>query len=644
MQFQTSSKAGVRKRAIAVALAGILVLPVTAQTSLPAADEPESLAAAAASAAPVTPAVYSVVNVGIEDSAVALLNARGQAAFAAFSYTGYRAGFFDGDRLHSIGSLGGSHTWIYGLNRHGVVVGESEDAEEHSNILGFAWTARGGIRALAGASVSSARAINDRHQIVGLTASPGISARAIRWNPDGTVTQLGPAPLSLSGAYGINECGLSTGFADVLSGAIHATIWDRAGTVTDLGTPGGDTGFGMFINDCSAVAGFGENAARDRVLGFYWSRDSGMVPIDVEGGGTRLVADLNNRGEVVGDTVIDGRTAAYYWTLRRGLIPLPTGPATDSDVFDINNGGTMVGQIWRRPVDGGGARAMRWQGPVMPVDLNTRLHRPPAGMVLRAGAAINDDGAILAYSNAGLVLLRPGKRGTDAPVLGPVAGLPDSPEVGQDLALTLGFVDNDPAQTHRARVVWTDGCPSPAPAVSETRGVGEVRFQHRFCSAGLHAVTVRVTDSGGRATELQKDILIEAPALASVSGKGTLPAGARLPLRFALWAPLGEATPEKTAAGNAALLLSGPFQFRSEQMRSTRAGQQVRLDGTGRYNGQPGYRFSLDASATRMRLRVTHADAATGSEVVDYDNGAAAKSAAGLDRTVITDGGLSLRH
>ncbi|UUZ55842.1 hypothetical protein LP419_10360 [Massilia sp. H-1] len=67
------------------------MLPVTARTSLPVADEPESLAAAAASAAPVTPAVYSVVNVGIEDSAVALLNARGQAAFAAFSYTGYRA-------------------------------------------------------------------------------------------------------------------------------------------------------------------------------------------------------------------------------------------------------------------------------------------------------------------------------------------------------------------------------------------------------------------------------------------------------------------------------------------------------------------------------------------------------------------------
>ncbi|UUZ50363.1 hypothetical protein LP420_10970 [Massilia sp. B-10] len=84
--------------------------------------------------------------------------------------------------------------------------------------------------------------------------------------------------------------------------------------------------------------------------------------------------------------------------------------------------------------------------------------------------------------------------------------------------------------------------------MSETRGVGEVRFQHRFCSAYLHAVTVRVTDSGGRTTELQKDILIEAPSLASVSGKGTLLASARLPLRFALWAPLGEATPEKTVA------------------------------------------------------------------------------------------------
>ncbi|UUZ50362.1 hypothetical protein LP420_10965 [Massilia sp. B-10] len=50
--------------------------------------------------------------------------------------------------------------------------------------------------------------------------------------------------------------------------------------------------------------------------------------------------------------------------------------------------------------------------------------------MLRAGAAINDDGAILAYSNAGLVLLRPGKRGTDAPVLGPVAKLAGQPGSG----------------------------------------------------------------------------------------------------------------------------------------------------------------------------------------------------------------------
>ena len=57
----------------------------------------------------------------------------------------------------------------------------------------------------------------------------------------------------------------------------------------------------------------------------------------------------------------------------------------------------------------------------------------------------------------------------------------------------------------------------------------------------------------------------------------------------------------------------------------------MRLDGTGRFNGRTGYRFNVDAtpgsgqpgSADRLRLRISHTDAATSAEVIDYDNGTA---------------------
>jgi uncharacterized membrane protein len=608
--------------------------------------------------------VYSVINLGPEAGAAALLNERGQAAFGSINYYGITNGFFDGDRVHDIGSLGGSHTRVWGLNKDGVVVGESEDAEEHSNILAFAWTVDGGMRALSGASVSSARGINDRNLIVGQTPSPGISARAIRWNPDGGVTPLGPLPPSLSEASAINNHGISTGFSDVAGGAIHATLWDRSGYLTDLGTLGGNRAFGMHINSRNQVAGESDAAANDRATGFFWSRNSGMLPINVEGGGARLVADLNDRGEVVGDTVIAGRSVAYHWSLMRGVAPLPSGSATRSDVFDINNNSEMVGSIERPAADGGGSRAVRWPGLAMPIDLNTRLHRPPAGLVLEAGATINDDGVILAHSNAGLVMLRPGKRGTDAPVLGPMLGFPDVLEVGQDLALTVGFVDNAGTQTHTASVVWTDECASPPPVVSEARGVGQVRLQHRFCAAGYYAVKARVTDSGGRSTELQQDILVDAPGLASLSGKGALPnatglvgRGYRdLPLRFALWAPLGNGSRNKGHTGNPLISFSGPFHFRSDQVTTATANeQQTRVEGTGWLDGRAGYRILLEAydgggkqraSPDRLRVRVTHMDAPTGAEIVDYDNGAQTKAGArdAADRTAVVEGGLTLRN
>lgn len=352
--------------------------------------------------------------------------------------------------------------------------------------------------------------------------APGISARAVRWNADGGITPLGPLPLSLSEAHAINQHGYATGMAELANGELTATLWDPAGNQSALGSLGTGLAFGMFINERKQVAGDVDGAAAGTSRGFFWSRDSGMVPIDA--GGVVSMTGLNDNGEAIGTAVLAARTQAFHWSLGRGLVYLPLGSAAVSHVHDIDEHGEMVGITYDRLAPGAAMSAVRWPSfNAEPIDLNTRLYRAPASLRLRAAVAFNDSGSILADSNAGLVLLRPGRRGTDAPLLGPIAGLPDRPAtiaLGQELTLTIDFVDNAAAQIHTASAVWTDGCASAAPTVTEAGGSGQVRLQHRFCAAGYGAVKVVVTDSGGRATELQRDVVVEAPEGAAPGGKG----------------------------------------------------------------------------------------------------------------------------
>ena len=52
---------------------------------------------------------------------------------------------------------------------------------------------------------------------------------------------------------------------------------------------------------------------------------------------------------------------------------------------------------------------------------------------------------------------------------------------------------------------------------------------------------------------------------------------------------------------------------------------RARYEGSGKLNGKPGYRFVLGAQhggegPGRVHVRITHADPASGAELVDYDN------------------------
>jgi uncharacterized membrane protein len=462
---------------------------------------------------------YTVINLGPEASA-AVLNEHGQAAFSAESFPDTISRFFDGDDIRTIGSLGGGYTSVTGMSSRGMVAGASTGAAE-TGPQAYAWTLAGGTRALPGPLPSGARGINNSEEIVGHVSGPDVASRALRWNRDGSVTQLGPALAPYAQANAINLAGYATGVttgigADTLP---HAVLWDRAGAQTDLTPFAGGLAYGLGINDRNEVAGIIADMPFANFNGLFWSRASGAVRIDA--GIDYRFGDINNRGEVVGSAETGAQRKAFQWTLARGVVRLPVAPNLFSHATDINERGEIVGSTLL--ASGDGRRAVRWPSfMAMAVDLTTRLYRAPAGLVLLEALAINDGGTILANSNAGLVMLRPGLRGTDAPVLGPIAGLSNVVELGQELALTVNFVDNAWAQTHKASAAWTDGCASPAPTVVEAGGFGQVRLRHRFCAAGVYAVTVMVTDSGGRATELRRQVYVPESGVATLGGRSRL--------------------------------------------------------------------------------------------------------------------------
>ena len=612
---------------------------------------------------------YSVINLGPEGGTT-VLNQRDQAAFAIWSPDEIFNGFFDGKRVHALGSPGGAYIWLRGLNNQGVVVGQFQDAL--SDYRAFSWTVATGMRALPGPTLSDANAINNRNQVVGAVRAQGqrFYTRANRWNSDGTLTSLGPPPARLSAARAINDSGVSVGDSEVALHDSRAMVWDTAGTATDLSTFGGSQSTATHINASGQVLG---TYYRDnRGIGFLWSRKRGMVPIGPDAG-DQYVTALNDNGEVAGNNLVVNSSPAYryspfIWSLRRGLRPLPVANAADSRVYALNNRREMVGFVERTPDDFYSRRAVYWNDVANPVDLNTRLYRAPAGLILYSAKQINDNGTIAADSNAGLVLLRPGKEGTAAPVLGPIgrATAGDTVALNDTVDFTLNFVDSAVAESHVASASINDSCRSVAPSLRERRGLGDVSLRHTFCRPGIFVVKIKVTDRAGNATQVQRRLFVAEPSVATLIGHGTLAQLSKLaassrqvPLRFTIWAPLDARSAAASGVATPAPALvnvTGPFHFSAEVVgQPEQNGQSIRLNGSGRFNGRAGYRFNMEASpgddqrggADRLRLRISHTDAVTKAEVVDYDNAAdAAPTAAhmvnAVDSMLVTQGTLRL--
>lgn len=483
-------------------------------TNGPAGEALVADAAAAAdefNAAHASKDIYGIINLASPPESRARINNLGQALFEYVALNdSIHLGFFNGERSFDINPPTAIGNGLGGLNERGEATGYTIFPNLPFQV--FRWTAKSGpvlLPSLSKEGDTFSSDINNRGEIVGASRTgPGNSPfRAVRWTAK---NRLIPLPLfpgfGESLASDINENNVTVGSANDASGNPHVFVWDAATHPTDLGTFGAENAFAVLNNNRGDIVGHLDFFGPD-FQAFFWSPGKGAVRV----GRNTLVAALNESGVLVGELrrVDTDRDHAYRFTRKGGLVDLHPAKFFSSGASDVNESGVVVGEGLRTATDIG--RALRWSPTGAVVDLNTRLLNPPSGLVLTSAFRINDKGDILSQSNAGLVYLRLGGGGTDAPVLGPIQLT--EVRLNELTRLTLSFRDRNIGDTHTATVDWGDGSGPQRATVREHKGKGEVSAEHTYVTADVFKIVVRVTDSSGKSTMLNTTVSISPPQL-----------------------------------------------------------------------------------------------------------------------------------
>lgn len=576
--------------------------------------------------------MYGIVNLVPFHAFVADINRRGQ---AAFEYVGLdtvlHTGFFDGERVVDPLPTETTLSALGGLNDRGelALMVRYRDAPPPSSYVfhPVRWSAaRGAVPLPSRISANSTyvSSINSRGDIVGATATlpDGSGYLADRWTPANSLLSL-PSPAGFDNVFAldINDNKVSVGYGITVPGNVAQAIrWDEAGRPSVIGTFGAGGAVSHAVNNRGEIAGMLDPAHPDAYQAFLWSPGSGAAPI----GARTVFHQMNEAGQVVGRIQRpDNDNHAYFFSRGRGLVDLHPRAFFASEANDIDEHGVIVGLA--RPTVSSEDRAWRWSR-AGSVDLNARLLNPPSGLVVTNALGIAANGDIVANSNAGVVVLRHGGRGTDAPVVGPIQL--SELRLNAPFRLALSFRDRNPGDTHRATIDWGDGRGPQAASVREYRGKGVVRAAHTYTTEGDYNIVVRVTDSTGKTTmqveqrlirELDTPLLLGEGILSEDGSSAAAGGAVRRPMMFRLSAPLAI---DDGAAAPFAFQLSGRTSFTGERLdRATREGNRVRLEGTGRLNGRAGHRFALEAvvgtrpaAMDRISVRITTAEAPAGAQ------------------------------
>lgn len=293
-----------------------------------------------------------------------------------------------------LGSLGGGFSRATDLNESGTVVGWSWLADEVTT-LAFRWTSGSGMVALAALGGDArALAIDESGRVVGWSEAADGSHRAVLWQSDGSLVDLGTLPGDAwSEAVAITDGGLVLGVsADADAILRRSFVWDASQGIRELALPDGF--IASDLNDAGWIVGN---------PGFAIDPAGGFRELDTLGGGSAVAQAVNATGAVAGSADLGpngGPAVAVLWDPSGVPLGLDTllavGPYTEgccTGALDVNAGSTVVG--WGT-VDGDDvSRAFVWDATGGIRDLGT------LGGEEATAYAVNDAGLIVGESMVG---------------------------------------------------------------------------------------------------------------------------------------------------------------------------------------------------------------------------------------------------
>ena len=256
-------------------------------------------------------------------------------------------------------SLGGPFTRVTDVGRTGIVVGYGVLPDNTTR--GFVWTRADGLRnlgTLEGGWWSQAQAVSDNGVVFGSAdrCTPEFCTQGpFAWTAatgmiDLTSLDLGGASKGgFTARRPFNSAGMLVA-SSWINDERHAVAWTVEHGVTDLGTLGGGWSEGLSVNDAGEAVGNSTIEGDAVIHAFIWTREEGMRSLGTLGGPNSFAVDISNGGFVVGtsllagdDPATGGEEHAFRWSQSLGMIDLGTLGGSRSLAAEVSDDGVVAG-------------------------------------------------------------------------------------------------------------------------------------------------------------------------------------------------------------------------------------------------------------------------------------------------------------
>ncbi|HEV8692521.1 MAG TPA: hypothetical protein VGQ91_19600 [Ideonella sp.] len=214
----------------------------------------------------------------------------------------------------------------------------------------------------------------------------------------------------------INNLNQVVGFAYTGTGDVRAILWDTTQGMQKIGTLGGVYSDAYGINNHGDIVG--QSSLEGGAQHAFVYRGGSMVDLGTLGGSHSVALGINEARQIVGCSTLEGDSAQQAFIHQQGTMSaLPSLGGNDACAFGINRNGWVVG--YSSTEGSFTTRAVLWDGVTL-INLNTQLD-PVTGKnwMLTEARAINDQGQIVATGEH--------KGKTRAALLTPISSTPLAP-------------------------------------------------------------------------------------------------------------------------------------------------------------------------------------------------------------------------